>query len=182
MRSCAKCLGALTAILLLAGPVLADDVCMTGKVKSVNADNKSMVMTVDGKDHTLKLDDKTTINRGGKDTKGGLKAGDNVSICYDSGVVNDTARYVLVQEGDFKNCVVMRVTVKGYEDAAKKVTVTETASKKDFTFNADDAKVRLNGQDSQMKNIKIGDPAVIVVDQSQGANKLTLKALLAWSR
>jgi hypothetical protein len=107
------------------------DTIIDGKIKSIDADKLKVVLTaLQGKDHTLKLDNKVTVNRGGKESSGGLKEGDMVCLCYDSGVVNDTIRYVVVQEGDTKNCHLMRVTIKGYDAAKKQLSVTDVAEKK----------------------------------------------------
>jgi hypothetical protein len=182
MKSCTKCLGALTAVVFLAAPALAEQACMTGMVKSVNAEKKTFVMTSNSTEHTLKLDDHVTINRDGKESKGELKVGDHVSVCYDKGVVNNTAKYILVQDGDFKNCVVVRVTIKNYDASAKKITFTDMSDNKTWTFGLDSAKVRLDGQDSKIQNIKIGDPALVIVDRTLGVNNATLKAVLAWSK
>jgi hypothetical protein len=183
MRSCSTWFGSLAVILLVAGPSLASDSIMTGQIKSIDATNKTFVLTdLNNKDHTLKLSDHVTINRGGKDVKGDLKAGDRVNICIDSGVVRDTAMYILVLEGDMKQCALLRVTIKGFDASKKEVTFTDTANDKSWTFALEDAKVNLNGQSSSMQNLKIGDPAVVILDRSGGINNAHLKAVLAWRK
>jgi hypothetical protein len=183
MWSWSKCLVSLAAMAILASSALAADTIIDGKIKSIDGDKKKVVLTDNqGKDHTLKLDNNITVNRGGTESKGGLKVDDVVCICYDSGVVNDTVRYVLVQEGDTKKCHLMRVTIKGYDAADKKVSFTDAAEKKDWTFALNNAAVKLNGQSSKIENIKIGDPALLIIDRTKGLAEPALKAVLAWQK
>jgi len=174
---------AVAATVLLAGPSAAADVILAGKVKSINAEKKTFVVTdAGGKDHSLKFDEHVTVNRDGKDSKSDVKVGDPVDVCHDNGTFTWTAHYILVQEGASKNCVLMRVTFKSYDAGKKQLTFTNTADNKDMTFGMGDAKVRLNGQDSKMENYKIGDAAVAIVNMTAGADKGTLNSILAWRK
>src|ERR1700683_5608313 len=120
MKSFSKWVIALAATVLLAGTSTAADTVATGKVKSINADKKDMVLTdAAGKDWTIKLGDKVLINRDGKESPSDLKAGDPVSVCYDKGLLTWTAHYILVQEGANKNLNLVYGSVKSY-DADKK--------------------------------------------------------------
>jgi hypothetical protein len=183
MMSFSKWFSAVAAIVLLAGPSAAADAILAGKVKAINADKKTFVVTdAAGKDHSLKFDENVTINRGGKDSKNDVKAGDPVNVCHDNGVLTWTAHYILVQDGDTKNCVLVRCTVKSYDAGKKQITFTDTADKKDWTFGMGGAKVRLNGQDNKVENLKIGDDAVAIIDRTEGVEKGTLNSMLAWRK
>ncbi len=175
MKSLMKWVSAAAAIVLLAGTTLAAEAIAAGKVKGVNADKKEVVLTdTDGKDHTFKLDENVVINRGGKESKSDLNAGDAVNILYDKGRLTWTARYVLVQEGDSKDCQLMHGTFKGYD--ADKKEFSFTADGKDLTFAMGDAKVRLNKENGKIEDIKIGDRTVIIVEKS--GDKTTLRAVM----
>ena len=59
-----KWLSAALAIALLASTAAAADAVTSGKVKSIDADNKTFVLTDSAdKDHTFHLGDKLVINR-----------------------------------------------------------------------------------------------------------------------
>jgi hypothetical protein len=117
LMSFSKWISAVVGIIFLASPAIAADGIAAGKIKSIDADKKAFVVTdAAGRDNTFKLGDNVMINRGGKESKNNLNAGDPVNICYDKGVLNWTANYILVQEGDSKNCALMHGTFKGYDD------------------------------------------------------------------
>lgn len=177
MKSLAKWVGVVVASALLTGAAFAADHIMAGKVKGVDAEKKEFVLTdANGKDVTFKFGDNVVINRGGKETTSGLKADDMVSLTYDKGLRTWTAQYVLIQDGDYKNCELVRVTFKGYDADKKQLTFTD-AQGKDGTILMGDSKVRLNGQDSRIEDIKIGDKAIAVVDRV--GERTTLKDLMA---
>ena len=140
----------------------------SGKVKSVNADNKSFVLTDSANsDFTIKLGDNLVVNRAGKETKSDLKAGDPIYVYYDKGLVHWTAQYILIQEGASKNCTLIHCSVKGYDPAKKTLTITD-ANKKDSTYAVGDAKVRLNMADSKIEDVTIGDHALLIEDTVEG--------------
>lgn len=162
MMCLTKWLGATLAIALLASTAAAEDTVANGKVKSINADNKTIVLTDSaGKDWKLKFGDHLVVNRGGKEIKSDLKAGDAVSVCFDKG--ESTAHYILVQEGANKNSALVRGSVKNY-DATKKELAFIDMVDKTWTFPMGDARVRLNMEDSKVENIKTGDRALIIVE------------------
>jgi hypothetical protein len=175
MMSLSKWFSAMATVVLLAGPVVADDAIAAGKVKAINAEKKEFVLTDSaGKDWTIKLGDTVVINRGGKESQSDLNAGDPVNVCYDKGLLTWTAHYILVQEGDTKNCELMHGSIKNYDVDKKEVTFTDRD--KDSTFPMGHAKVCLNGKDSKIGDIKIGDKALAVVEK-MGEGK-TLKCLM----
>src|SRR5262249_52363891 len=83
---------AVVALGLCAVPALADEV--KGKIKSVDADKKTVTVTVDGKDMTLNVDEKAEIlNANGKALKDGLK-----------GLKEGTEVTVTCEKKDGKDC------------------------------------------------------------------------------
>jgi Cu/Ag efflux protein CusF len=171
-----KWLSATLAIALLASAAAAADTVAGGKVKSINADNKTFVLTdAADKDVTFKLGDKVVVNRAGKESKNDLKAGDAINVCYDKGVSTWTAHYILVQEGTSKNNELIRGNVKSYDADKKELTLTNEV-KKDLTYSMGKALVRLNMEDTTMDNVKIGDHALLIVDVVEG--KSTLQSVM----
>ena len=105
MLSLTKLVSATVATVLLAGVAVGADTIASGKVRSVDADNQTFVLTDSAnKDHTFALSDGAVVNRAGKEGKSGLKAGDAINVCYDKGIKNWAAHYVLVQDANAKNC------------------------------------------------------------------------------
>jgi hypothetical protein len=175
MKSILKWVSALVATVLLAGTVLAADAIAVGKVKSINSNNKEFVLTdAAGKDATIKLGDNVVINRGGKESNSDLKVGDAVNVCHEKGVVTWTAHYILVQEGDSKNCELLYGTVKSYDAGKKQLAFDEHG--KEWTFPLGDAKVHLNKQDSKVEEMKIGDNALVIVEKN--GDKMVLKSVM----
>jgi Cu/Ag efflux protein CusF len=170
-----KWISATTLVALMANTAAADTVA-SGKIKSINPDNKTFVLTDSAdKDHTFKLGDKLVVNREGKESKSDLKAGDAVNVCYDKGVFTWTAHYILVQEGTSKNSQLIRGNVKGYDGDKKELTFTNEL-KKDSTYLMGKAIVRFNMEDSKIENVKIGDHALLIVDTVAG--KSTLQSVM----
>src|ERR1051325_7179 len=104
MMMCLKnWLAATFVVALMASTAAATDTVTNGKIKSINADNKTFVLTDSkDKDHTFKIGDNLVVNRGGKETKSDLKVGDAISVCYDPGFVTWTSHYILIHEGTTK--------------------------------------------------------------------------------
>jgi hypothetical protein len=176
MKNLLMWFSAVAAVVMLAGPAVAEDAVSAGKVKVVNAEKKDFVLTDNaGKDWTIKLGDAVVINRGGKESQSDLNAGDAVNVCYDKGILTWTAHYILVQEGNTKNCELVHGTLKNYDVDKKQVTFTDHRGK-DFTFPMGSAKVRLNNADSKIEDIKIGDRALGIVEKDGDAT--TLKCLM----
>jgi hypothetical protein len=118
------------ATVVMAGTATADHKVASGKIKSVNAEEKSFVLTDEAnKDFTFKLGDNLLFNRDGKETKTDLKAGDPVYICYDKGLLTWTTHYILVQEGKTRNCRLIRGNVKAYDAEKKELTFTDDEKK-----------------------------------------------------
>jgi hypothetical protein len=176
MKNLLMWFSAMAAVVMLAGPAVAEDAVSAGKVKGVNAEKKDFVLTDSaGKDWTIKLGDAVVINRGGKESQSDLDAGDAVNVCYDKGVLTWTAHYILVQEGNTKNCELVHGTLKNYDVDKKEVTFTDHREK-DWTFPMGSAKVRLNKQDSKIEDIKIGDRVLGIVEKD--VDPTTLKCLM----
>jgi Cu/Ag efflux protein CusF len=146
-----------------------------GKIKSIEAEKKQFVLTdLNGKDWTFTLADDTVIRSGDKDAKfTDVKAGDDVSIVYDKGVTQFTAKYILDHQGDTKGLEVGFGSLKTF-DADKKQLVLTDPNGKDWTFKmADDAKVRLADKEAKPNDLKLGDKMTVVYTK-QG-NDLTVQ-------
>ena len=164
------------AIVLMAGAAAAADTVAGGKIKSIDADNKSFVLTDSAdKDFTFKIGDKLIVNRLGKESKTDLKAGDAINVCYDKGTFTWTAHYILVQEGTSKNNELIRGSVKSYDADKRELTFTNEA-KKDSTYSMGKALVRRNMEDTTIENVKIGDHALLIIDTQDG--KKTLQSVM----
>ncbi len=93
-----KLVSATVATVLLAGTALGDDTVGAGKVKSIDTDNKTFVLTDSAdKDWNFSFGALLVVNRNGKESKSELKAGDAINVCYDKGTTL-TAHYILVQQ------------------------------------------------------------------------------------
>lgn len=175
MMCLSKWIGATLAVALLAAPVVAADTTTGGKIKSINAEKKTFVVTMDDKDNTLTFDDNLVVNRDGKESKSDLKVGDAIYVCYDKGLVTWTAHYILVQEGAFRNCELIQGNVKGYDVDKKELSFTNL-SKQTTTYSLGKAPVRLNMESSKIEDVKIGDNILIIVDSVDG--KSTLRSVM----
>ena len=172
MMRLTKWLSATLAIALCASSASAADTVAGGKVKSINPDNKTFVLTDSAnKDFTFKFGDNLTVNRAGKESKTDLKTGDAISVGYDKGILTWTAHYILVQEGTAKNSELIRGNVKSYDPAKKELTFTNE-DKKDSIYPMGTAAVRLNMADMPIGNVKIGDHALLIVDKVDGKSTL----------
>jgi len=179
MKSFFKCGSALAVLFFLAGTAMGSDALATGTIKGIDADKGEFVLTDStGKDVTFKLGDKVVVNRGGKETKSELKADDAVNVSYDKGLATNTAKYILVQEGDSKKWELAQGSFKSY-DADKKEIVCTDAQDKDCIYAMGDAKVRMckkEAKEAKVEDIKIGD-RVLMILQTAGEKK-TLQALM----
>jgi hypothetical protein len=162
---------------------MGSDALATGKIKGINAEKGEFVLSDStGKDVTFKLGDLVVVNRGGKETKSELKAGDAVNVSYDKGLATNTAKYILVQEGDSKKWELAQGNFKSY-DADKKEIICTDAQGKDCTYAMGDAKVHMCKKDAKeakqakVENIKIGDRVLCIIPQTAG-DKKTLQALM----
>lgn len=174
--SLTKWTSAALAIALMAGTAAAADAVFSGKVKSINADNKTFILTDSAdKDHTFHLANKLVVNRDGKESKSDLKTGDAVNVCYDKGILEWTANYILVQDGPSKTSTLIYGNVKGYDAGKKELTFTN-ASKTDSTYAMGKATVRFNMEDANIDNVKIGDHALLIVNTAEG--KATLQSVM----
>jgi hypothetical protein len=177
MMSLRKMACAMVATVLLAGAELGAGTVSNGKVKSINADNKTFVVTdATDKDFTFKLGDHLVINRAGKEGKSDLKSGDAVSICYDKGTFTWTAHYILVQEGSTKSFQLVNGNFKSYDAGKKQMLFTGDGAKTSTTYAMGDAEVRLNMKSSKIEAVEIGDHALLIVEMT--ATTPTLKSVM----
>jgi phosphate-selective porin len=171
-----KWFSALLAIALLASTAAAADTVASGKIKSINADNKTFVLTDSAdKDYTFKLGGDLVINRAGKEGKSDLKTGDSVSVCYDPGVFSWTSHYILIHEGATKNSTLSHGTFKSYDTEKKQLAFTDSL-KKDTMYAMGDAMVRVNMKDSTVQDLKIGEHALLITNNVAG--KTTLASVM----
>lgn len=147
-----------------------------GVVKSVDAEKKTFVFTdSNNKDFSVHMGDKFVVNRDGKESNAGLKAGDSVYFSYEKSKTPWVARYVLVQDDASKDCSLVRGVVKAYDSKKSELTFTNE-TKSDVIYSTADAKIRLAGEDDAIENVKIGDGAIAVVKTVNG--KSTVKILM----
>lgn len=173
MKCLTKWLSATLAIALLANTAAAADAVAGGKVKSINADNKTFVVTDSAdKDHTFKLGDDLIINRAGKESKSDLKVGDAVSVCHDGGLLKWTSHYILVHEGTTKNSTLSHGTFKSYDADKKEIAFTDSL-KKDTMYSIGDAVVRVNMTGSKVGELRIGEQALLITNTAEGKSTLT---------
>jgi Cu/Ag efflux protein CusF len=171
-----KWISATLAIALLASTASAADTVAHGKVKVISPENKTFVLTDSAaKDVVITFGDNLVVNRAGKESKGDLKAGDTISICYDKGDFVSKAHYILVQEGTSKNSALIRGSVKSYDSDKKELTFTNEV-KKDSTYAMGEARVRVNMEDATIENVKIGDNVLLIVNTVEG--KATLQSVM----
>jgi hypothetical protein len=172
MMCLTKWLGAAMAIVLTVGSASAAMTVGAGKIKSIDADKKTFVLTDSSdKDNTYKFGEELVVNRDGKEGKSDLKAGDSISICYDKGVLTWTAHYILVQEGSQKNSELIRGKIKSY-DATKKEMVFTNEFKKDWTYPMGKATVRVNMEEQKIETVTIGDSALLIINTVDGTSTL----------
>jgi hypothetical protein len=165
MMFLSRLVSATVATVLLAGTALGDDAVGAGKVKSINTDDKTFVLTDSAdKDWTFSFGEQTVVNRNGKESKNGPKAGDAINVCYDKGPKTLTAHYILIQEGTTKNCELLRGSVKSYDANSKKLVFTGQNVKDSASYSMGNAQVRVNMKDSKIEAIENGDRALIIVE------------------
>ena len=176
MTSLTKWIFAAVAAALVAGGAAAADTVAAGTVKSIDADKKTFVLTDSAnKDHMFKIGDKLVVNRAGEVSKGGMKAGDAVNVCYEDRKTPWVSHYVLVQEGDTKSCELIRGKVQGYDAEKKELSFTSDA-KVAATYPMGEAKVSFHGEEAKIGSVKIGDAALLIVHTAEG--KSTLKCIM----
>jgi len=162
MKFVTKWLSATLAIALMACTANAADTVAAGKIKAIDAEKKTFVLTdTADKDHNFKIGADLVVNRAGKESKSDLKVGDSVSVCYDPGILSWTSHYILVHEGTTKFTTLSHGTFKSYDTEKKQLSFTDSL-KKDTMYAAGVANVRVNMKDSTAQDLKIGDHALII--------------------
>ena len=168
-----KWLSATLVIALMANTAIAADALTAGKIKSVDVEKKTFVLTdADSKDFTFNLGDNLVVNRAGKESKSDLKVGDNVTLCYDSGVVSRTSNYILIHEGTTKNSTLSHGFFKSHDADKKQLGFTDSL-KKDTMYTIGEATVRVNMKDSTPQELKIGEQALLISNTAEGKSTLT---------
>jgi Cu/Ag efflux protein CusF len=153
----------------VSAPARAEEKVFRDKVKSVNAEKKTFMITDEkGKDWTFMLAETCVINDGEKGSLANLKAGDEVTILYDAGLTANTAHYVFVHNDKNKDRDLARGAVKSWDGDKKELTITELNGK-DRTFNiGGDAKVQLSGKEAKITDLKLGDKVTMVFEGKGG--------------
>jgi ribosomal 50S subunit-recycling heat shock protein len=141
---------------VLAADVSGDEQTAKGTIKSVSAKNNWFVMTVKGRDLTFQLGEDAKVRVGDKDAKlADLRAGDEVQVTY-----REQAKAVRTAAGKHAQGRIESIS------ADKKEFVVKDAKGKEHTFNLGrDAKVRLDGKESQFADLKTGDQVVIAYEK-----------------
>lgn len=154
------------------GSATAADTIAAGKIKSINAEKKSFVLSDSaGKENTFGFGDELVVNRAGKESKSDLKVGDTITVSYDKGTFTWQANYILVQEGKTKNCELLRGTFKGYDADKKEMTYTSEFNK-DATFPMGKANVRVNMAEGKIESLSVGEHVLLIVDTVDGISTL----------
>jgi Cu/Ag efflux protein CusF len=164
------------AVAVFCGNASAADAIANGTVKSVDVNKKTFILSdANSKEFTFKMGDSLLVNREGKEVAANLKAGDQIDVCYDKGILNWTANYILVQEGSAKDNILVHGVVKSYDQEKKEITVNSD-DKTVVTFPTGKAMVRTNRAEGKLEDIKIGDKTLLIVNNSDG--KRTLQAII----
>lgn len=172
MKSFTKWIFTMVATALMVDGASAAATVAAGSVKSIDANKKTFVLTDSAKkDYTFKIGDDLIVNRAGEESKGGLKAGDAINVCYEDRRTPWVSRYILVQEGDSKGCELIRGKVKGY-DAEKKVLSFTSDDRVDTTYPMGEPKVSLHGVKGKIEDITIGDAVLLIVHTADGRSTL----------
>jgi Cu/Ag efflux protein CusF len=149
---------ALTLLLALASPALAN-----GKIKSINADAKQVVVTdQDGKDYTYNLTDnaKIFLSNGKEGKLDDLKADQDVMVLFEKKDNKYWTSAILDRQGDYKDAVLAQGTIKSV--SGDDIAVTDSKSK-DTTYSlTDTGKVSLNDKSSKLSELKDGDKVIPV--------------------
>lgn len=151
---------ALTLFLALAAPALAD-----GKIKSVNTDEKQVVVTdKDGKDTTYNLTDNARIflSNGKEGKLGDLRADQDVSVLFEKKEGKFWTSAILDRQGDYKDAGLAQGTLKSVSADQNLVTVAD-AKEKEWSYNlTDTGRVTLNDKRSKLSDLKDGDKVILI--------------------
>jgi Cu/Ag efflux protein CusF len=166
------CVSAMLAITLMAGTAAASDKVACGKIKSIDAANKSFILTDSAsKDHTFALGENLIINRAGAVSKSDLQVGDAIYVSYQKGVFTWTARYVLVQEGVTAHCTLLSGNVKAYDTEKDELTFTSDADEVTHC-RVGATPITINKAAAAIGAVKIGDHALLIMHDHKGKQRL----------
>ena len=146
-----------------------------GKIKSVELEKREFVLTDEmGKDRTVKYDEDTVINRGGRDGQSDLKVNDTVCTYYETAGLLWRANYVLVQEGESKNWSLAHGNVKSYDAEKKELTYTDDKGR-NWTYSSVNVSVFINRTQSKVESVKVGERVMALLQKA--GDRTTLKNL-----
>ncbi len=172
MKSLTKWIFATVAMSLMVSGAAAVDKVAAGLIKSVDAEKKTFVLTDSAKkDHSFRIGENLVVNRKGVESKGGLKAGDAVNVCYEDNDTPWVSHYILIQKNDTQGYELIRGKVKGY-DADKKELTFLNDDKATSTYPMGEAKVSLHREEGKIEDVMIGDGALLIVQKVDGKSTL----------
>jgi len=146
-----------------------------GKIKSVELEKRDFILTDEmGKDRTVKYDEDTIINRGGRDGQSDLKANDAVCIYYETTGLMWRANYILIQEGESKNWSLGHGTVKSNDSEKKEITYTDDKGRS-WTYSTVSVPVFINRAEAKVESIKVGERVMALLQKA--GDQTTLKSL-----
>lgn len=147
-----------------------------GKVKSVILERKEFLLTDrDGRDQIFRLGDHLVVNRGGKESAGGLKVDDSVSVYYEQDAQKWTAHYILVRQDDARAWQLRSGAFK-VDNAGKKMFTYTDDCGAEWTCCINGSRVRLNMQTGRIEDIRKGDTTLAIVEEIE--DKATLKDVM----
>jgi Cu/Ag efflux protein CusF len=151
-----------------------------GRIKSIAPDQKSFVLAdLNGKDWTFLVDKDLKVRVNGKEAQmNDLKVGDNVVLNFVGKGKEHVAKVIQadrgvtdkVREGVTKKPNEGKGKVKEVMRDQKAFTLTDLNGKVWMFHLADDARVRLNNNDSNLNQLKPGDEVNVTFDQKKGDN------------
>lgn len=175
MKAQTQLFGVAVVMLAIVGDLVASESIGVGKIKSVDLKKRDFVFTDEmGKDRTVKYDEDTVINRGGRDGQSDLKANDSVCIYYETSGLSWRANYILVQEGESKNWSLAHGTVKSRDSDKKEITYIDDKGRS-WTYSTANVSVFINRAEAKVESIKIGERVMTLLQKA--GDQTMLKSL-----
>jgi Cu/Ag efflux protein CusF len=151
-----------------------------GRIKSIAADRNSFLLTdLNGKEWTFLVDKDLKVRVNGKEAQfTDLKVGDNIVLNFMGKGKEHVAKEIRadrgvtdkVREAVTKNPQTGQGKVKEVMPDQKAFTLTDLNGKVWMFHLANDARVRINNNDSNLNQLKPGDNINLTFDQQKGGN------------
>lgn len=175
MSAYARLLGIALGVFAVAADVIGAESIATGKIKGVELEKRQFVFTDQtGTDRTVKYDEDTVINRGGRDGQSDFKVDDAICLYYETSGLMWRASYVLIQEGDTKNWSLGHGNVKSINAEKNEMTYVDDKGR-DWTYPTSSATVFINRTKSKVESIKVGEHVMALLQKA--GDRTTLKSL-----